>query len=411
MNKASPQPQFFDPDFHRRCMRAIHSHCAVVLMLIAHGLLHAAIPTNGLVAEYDFSGNANDGIGGQNGSVSGATLTPDRFGRANSAYLFNGISNYIEIPDNDALSLTTTGSLSISVWVRPDGTSRDANNNVLFGDTESTGYVNWMGKGVTGQHEWTFRIYSADNTDNPSRVNRMSCYLFNLAGGLGAGSYVQDTIPLPAEWIHYVAVYSLSAQTVTWFKNGVQRDQDFFDLGSTHPITPENGTAPLRLGTRNFTSYFAGAIDDLRIYNRVLSQAEIQNLRDETVTPQEAWRQTYFGTVTDIGNAADLADPDGDGQTNAFEYTAGLVPTDPASRFSITIAPVPAQPTQKRIIFSPLVLAGGRSYAVKVRPDLATGTWTTLTGTTQSDNGTERTVTDLSATGLVKFYEVEINKP
>ena len=101
----------------------------------------------------------------------------------------------------------------------------------------------------------------------------------------------------------------------------------------------------------------------------------------------------------------------GTGQTNLFNDAVGLVPTDPNSRFSITIAPVAGQPGRTNIIFNPLVLTGGRGYAVKFRPDLATGTWTTLTGTTQSDTGSVRTVTDLNATGAKKFYQMEITKP
>ncbi len=124
----------------------------------------------------------------------------------------------------------------------------------------------------------------------------------------------------------------------------------------------------------------------------------------------DAWQVQYFGQPPNA-NAGPLVDFDRDGQTNAFEYTAGLVPTDPASRFSIAIAPVAGQPGRKNIIFNPLVLTGGRSYAVKFRPDLATGTWTTLTGTTQSDAGAQRTVTDLNATGAKKFYQVEITRP
>jgi hypothetical protein len=47
------------------------------------------IPTNGLVAYWPFSGNANDLSGNaNNGTVSGATLTTDRFGNTNSAYSF-----------------------------------------------------------------------------------------------------------------------------------------------------------------------------------------------------------------------------------------------------------------------------------------------------------------------------------
>ena len=85
-----------------------------ITMMIAT-TIQAQIPTNGLVAYYPFSGNANDSSGnGNNGTVYGATLTTDRFGNANSAYSFDGVSNYINIA-NSILPSTST-SLSISLW-------------------------------------------------------------------------------------------------------------------------------------------------------------------------------------------------------------------------------------------------------------------------------------------------------
>src|SRR3712207_8615960 len=53
-------------------------------------------------------------------------------------------------------------------------------------------YVHWLGKGVAKQHEWTFRMYSADNTEG--RDNRTSFYLFNLGGDRGTGSYVEEPV-------------------------------------------------------------------------------------------------------------------------------------------------------------------------------------------------------------------------
>ena len=126
----------------------------------------------------------------------------------------------------------------------------------------------------------------------------------------------------------------------------------------------------------------------------------------------DAWQAQNFGLGTSgLGNplGAANADASGTGQTNLFKYIAGLNPLDPNARFLLKPAPVAGQPGQMRVIFSPIV--GGRTYTVKFRTDLSTGTWLTLTGTTQSNNGSERTVTDTSATGARKFYHIEITKP
>jgi hypothetical protein len=70
-------------------------------------------------------------------------------------------------------------------------------------------------------------------------------------------------------------------------------------------------------------------------------------------------------------SAAPLLDPDGDGQNNTFEFTAGFIPTVPLSRFSLNIVPVPGQPGQKQVIFDPIV--AGRKYTVMTSLDLTPG--------------------------------------
>jgi len=121
----------------------------------------------------------------------------------------------------------------------------------------------------------------------------------------------------------------------------------------------------------------------------------------------DAWQNQYFSA--NPADAAPLLDPDGDGQNNFFEFTAGLIPTDPASRFLLRVEPVPGQPTQKNLVFSPRFV--DRSYVVKFSTDLSPGPWGDATVSVPSDNGIERTVTDTAASETRKFYRVEITKP
>ena len=117
------------------------------------------------------------------------------------------------------------------------------------------------------------------------------------------------------------------------------------------------------------------------------------------------WQVLYFGQ--DNPAAAPLMDPDADGQNNLFEFTAGLVPTDRTSYFVVNLLIPPSQPAQRSIIFSPRL--PGRTYTVKTSATLLS--WTDLSAPAVSDNGTERTVTDLLATGTRQFYRVEITRP
>jgi Ricin-type beta-trefoil lectin domain/Concanavalin A-like lectin/glucanases superfamily len=166
---------------------------------------------------------------------------------------------------------------------------------LTFPHEEGTGYVHWMGKGVSGQQEWVCRMYGQDNTE--ARANRTSSYLFNLAGGLGAGVYVQEPVTAGA-WIHYVITISTSGDREDFYKNGVWKDTAPFQ-NSAYLVHPQNGTAPVRIGTRDLASYFQGAIDDIRFYNRVLTAAEVQELyTDEPAPPTPTATATPSPTAT-----------------------------------------------------------------------------------------------------------------
>jgi hypothetical protein len=119
------------------------------------------------------------------------------------------------------------------------------------------------------------------------------------------------------------------------------------------------------------------------------------------------WQVQYFGETNSL--AAPLLDPDGDGQNNRFEFTAGLVPTDPNSRFLLRVAAVSGQADHKQIIFAPCL--PDRNYTILTTTNLPGDGWTPLPGGITSDSGTERTVTDTHAIENRKFYRVGVVKP
>ncbi|WP_179294008.1 LamG-like jellyroll fold domain-containing protein [Candidatus Methanoperedens nitratireducens] len=189
---------------------------------------------------------------------------------------YNGTYGITEVPDVDNLSVTSSG-LTISLWVRPDVV--DFGNCTVSGDKIVNGtllpnegcYLMYAGKMGTNENEYGFRIY---NKSGGTRPNRMSFYLFNLVGGLGVGSYVQDPI-VPGEWMNIVG--KVDSNKTYLYKNGKLRDSDVYD-GSTGKlvITPGNGNAPFRLGSADLKGEFEGAIEDLNIWNRSLTDEEIK---------------------------------------------------------------------------------------------------------------------------------------
>jgi hypothetical protein len=123
----------------------------------------------------------------------------------------------------------------------------------------------------------------------------------------------------------------------------------------------------------------------------------------------QAWQTIYFGSTNNPKAAAGY-DADGTGQNNQFKYVAGLDPTNPASLFMLRIANVTGQPSQKNLIYNPVVT--GRTYMVQFTTNLVGTAYTNLTGFSGPQNsGTQATVTDLSATQSNKFYRVNISLP
>jgi hypothetical protein len=216
--------------------------------------------------EPDLSGHGLPGtyVAGARGWFATTTLP-----NGDVATVFDGNDQYLQVRDADALSIPTTGALTVEAWMRPD--------TLEFTHSENSGYVHWLGKGVRGQHEYVARMYNLTNSED--RPNRISGYSFNLAGGLGAGSHFQDDLS-GKPWIHYtLAINTAPGEGCTTgytkiYRDGVQRD---IDCLSSYDVIPGNGTAPLRVGTRDFASFFAGPVAKVAIYPAELTPAQVES--------------------------------------------------------------------------------------------------------------------------------------
>jgi hypothetical protein len=209
------------------------------------------VPTSGLVGWWPFSGNANDSSGNNNnGTVMGATLTIDRFGNANSAYQFDGSSSYITIPNSS--SLQSPGyRLSMTAWVNLAGYS-------LVGQP----FNPILSKNNNGANAYMYR-FTVDfvGLGFYASVNNWN----NNTGGFG------DTL-INSEWYLLTAVLD-SNISYFYLNDSLIGSQAF-----TTNITADN--YPLEIGRDmpGITEIFNGKIDDVGIWNRALTQQEINNL-------------------------------------------------------------------------------------------------------------------------------------
>jgi len=218
--------------------------------------LFAQLPSNvspvGLVAWYGLNGNVNDAsVNGNHCTNYGATLTTDRNGNANSAYAFDGVSNYLE-RTTPSYTFSQTGNFSFSIWVK----KASANAGIMM----------MSGTGTSGVFIWLLQ----------GNATGTSYFGTNMQ----QSAWIWSTCPYSlSQWEHYVGVYTGSNGLMKLYKNGV------FQSSATYTYTSATASAiPLFIGKGISSNNFHGDLDDIGIWNRALTQCEITDLYAGTTT-------------------------------------------------------------------------------------------------------------------------------
>lgn len=124
-------------------------------------------------------------------------------------------------------------------------------------------------------------------------------------------------------------------------------------------------------------------------------------LNATVMTTQESWRLSNFGTTANTGNAADSADPDRDGSSNAQEYSAGTDPKNPAS--VLRVSGITKNGNNVLISFPSVA---GKTYRLERSDTLATGSWVTVQGNIAGTGGVIQ-IADVGGGAVGKrFYRV-----
>ena len=240
------------------------------------------VPSNGLVGYWPFSGNANDVSGNNyNGTVNGAALSTDRFGNVNSAYNFNGVSNYIRlgVANFTAIDALDNSDFSISLWVNSNSF---VNGNLCFMNfgwginisIDKNGFPVFGHVGIWPDNKW----YSVSATTPNNLLN----------------------------WYHIVSIKQGNTQKL--FINGL--------------LVNSSISSPAGLGNQVYVGgnpidnnlYLNGKLDDIGFWNRALTADEITNLYNANLCYQSSFiintgilsynPPTYNNTITIYPNPA-----------------------------------------------------------------------------------------------------------
>ena len=208
---------------------------------------------SGLVAAYSFSEGSGtttlDQSGNNNtGALSGATWSAA--GKTGNALSFNGTSARVTIADSSSLRLTN--GMTLEAWVQPSAIS---------------GWRTILLKEDTA--ELAYSLYANGGNDRPGTV-------IHLASG---SQVAVGTAQLPLNtWTHVAATFN--GTVLRFFINGAQVGS--LNVTGSMIVT----TKPLQIGGNQvWGEYFQGLIDDVRVYNRALSPAEIQSDMSLPVAP------------------------------------------------------------------------------------------------------------------------------
>lgn len=267
----------------RRCV-VMKKIMAIAIVAMA-GMLAVGIPaqatlSDGLVGYYPFNANADDESGnGNTGIAYGAALTSDRFGSMDSAYVFDGSGDYIQVGNSDSLDMNS--GMTISAWVYFDV------DPYSISASKSRSYV--------VDKYYAYRLWYSSDGEGTSEPDNFFFDIWDWQGPV-----TQNITWEAGKWYHIVATYDGSTGKI--YVDGLLNNQ----TSVTKTLKTSGYDFYIGMGGDCSGCGFEGMIDDVRIYNRALTDPEIDQL----------YTETSAGTAT--------GDDDGDdtsGSSGSIEWT------------------------------------------------------------------------------------------
>ena len=230
--------------------------------------LHLAMNTNYGSTVYDSSGNNN------HGTINGASWTS---GQYYYGINFDGTNDYISVP-----SVNPTNEITVAAWVK---------------SASSSGY------GGVWQlvSKYNAFILGTSGTDNNN-----VCFIIHNGSAWQFGSCY--AVPDPQNWHHFAGTYDSATGVKNLYVDGVLRGT------ATVSGTIAADTGSIHIAHRESSSvgsyHFGGIMDEVRIYDRALTEAEVVNSMEEY----------NFDSVTDSSEMLYMPMDEGSGST-AFDYS------------------------------------------------------------------------------------------
>jgi hypothetical protein len=230
----------------------------------------AQLPTNGLMLYYNCNSTVTDSSGNNNNPIfNNTSFVPDRLGNQNSAIHFNGINNYIQVPNQPSLNSGTT--ITLSVWVRPTGFYKEVchANNIL-----TKGPANYLDGSYALRYDDALYTNGGGCDGAPLKD---SIHLNFRATGTATKPY--KPFVTYGKWHH--VLYLNNGDSAKLFVDCQLK----YAVKFTETFTNTNDLFFGRSEDDMFTFWLNADLDDIRIYNRALNLKEITALCAEKPLP------------------------------------------------------------------------------------------------------------------------------
>lgn len=237
---------------------------AILLAFTASTQAQCVAPPTEMTNWWTGDDNAFDIIGGQHGSLQGGA-TYDA-GKVARAFSLNGTTAYVQVPHNAAAAFNFAGSFTIDAWI--------------FLKSEPAEFAPIVSKwnDINGHNRSYFLAVQKWGGVPRVRFDVSANGLF--LGGQSSAVVSNDAVPLNT-WTHVAAVFDGTTSKLTVYVNG-QASQ--IAEAVSNVTAPFVNTEPVLIGAgdlgSNVRDFFHGGIDEVELFNRALSQAEIQALVD-----------------------------------------------------------------------------------------------------------------------------------
>jgi hypothetical protein len=244
------------PDTYTITARSVQNSSIIATATVVVSLV-CVNPQPGLVSWWPGDGNASDIVAGNHGAPQNGTTFVS--GKVGQAFSFDGLNDYVSIPDNPTLT-PPSNSVTLDAWIKPNTVSGPRAIVTKYSPPLD---VSWDLIVLDGGRI-RFDVYQSGAAD------------------IGRGYDTVNPVISAGVWQHVAATFDVATQAVRIYVDGVEVPAILsFGQGQPPVTSIRDSNSPVRIGAlqdgnSNITYFWNGLIDEVDLFDRALTSAEIQ---------------------------------------------------------------------------------------------------------------------------------------